>query len=153
MGRRALLVVNRGSRSGEASHAAAVRHLTRLGFDLVDAAPQAPVADAIRTHAAGVELVVLGGGDGTLNAAADALAAAGKPVGVLPLGTANDLARTLGLPTDLAAAAQVIADGHTRRIDLGRVNGRPFFNVASIGLSVAVTRRLSKGSKGWLGVV
>ena len=62
---------------------------------------------------------------------------------LLPLGTANDLARTLGLPLDLAAAAEVIGRGHTRRIDVGLVNGHAFFNVASIGLSADLAGRLT----------
>ena len=59
------------------------------------------------------------------------------------MGTANDLARTLGIPDDLEAAADVILAGHRRRIDLGTVNGHPFFNVASIGLSAELARELS----------
>src|SRR3546814_3427332 len=51
------------------------------------------------------------------------------------LGTANDLARTLELPIDPAAAARVVVAGRTRRLDLGDVNGYPFFNVASVGFS------------------
>jgi YegS/Rv2252/BmrU family lipid kinase len=128
-----------------------VERLTERGFDLVTLDPDVPPGEAVRLHAAAVDLIVIGGGDGTLNASADALAEAGKPVGILPLGTANDLARTLAIPTDLDAACRVIAEGQTRRIDLGRVNGKPFFNAASIGLSVAVTRKLSKESKGRLG--
>ena len=57
------------------------------------------------------------------------------PLGILPTGTANDLARTLDLPLTVEAAADVIAQGHQRKIDLGQVNGHCFFNVASIGLS------------------
>jgi diacylglycerol kinase (ATP) len=90
---------------------------------------------------------VLGGGDGTLNSAAPALIETGLPLGILPLGTANDLARTLEIPLDLAEAAQVIVDGEIRRIDLGEVNGKPFFNVASIGLSVGITRELTHDVK------
>ncbi|MBB4040420.1 YegS/Rv2252/BmrU family lipid kinase [Microvirga flocculans] len=87
------------------------------------------------------------GGDGTLNAAAFGVIEAGLPLGILPLGTANDLARTLHIPFDLDGAAQVIADGHTRRIDLGIVNGEPFFNVASLGLSAELAQKLTRDIK------
>lgn len=152
MGQRALLLINSKARKGAAARAAVAEQLAKLDFELVGCDPDTGCGAAIRTHAVDADLIIIGGGDGTLNAAADALAECGKPVGILPLGTANDLARTLNLPTDLDAACQVIAEGHTRRIDLGRVNGKPFFNVASIGLSVEITRRLTKQSKGWLGV-
>jgi YegS/Rv2252/BmrU family lipid kinase len=151
MSRRALLLVNCKARRGEGCRAEVVERLTKHGFELVTLDADAPPGEAIRLHAASVDLIVIGGGDGTLNAAADALAEVGKPVGIIPLGTANDLARTLTIPTGLEAACQIIAEGRTRRIDLGRVNGKPFFNAASIGLSVAVTRRLSKESKGRFG--
>src|SRR3546814_15804337 len=59
------------------------------------------------------------------------------------LGTANDLARTLELPIDPAAAARVVVAGRTRRLDLGDVNGYPFFNVASVGFSAAQIGRAS----------
>lgn len=94
-----------------------------------------------------VGAVILAGGDGTLNAAAPALRDTGLPLGILPLGTANDLARTLDIPVDAEAAVQVILDGHTRRLDLGCVNGHPFFNVASLGLSVDITQRLTRVMK------
>ena len=67
----------------------------------------------------------------------------GRPLGILPTGTANDLARTLGIPADIEAAARIIAQGHTRRIDLGFVNDHPFFNVASIGLSAELAQTLT----------
>ncbi|MFM7581048.1 MAG: lipid kinase, partial [Microcystaceae cyanobacterium] len=73
--------------------------------------------------------------------------------GILPLGTANDLARTLGLPLAIADACQVIAAGHSKAIDLGKVNGRYFFNVASLGLSVEITQQLTKGAKQRWGVL
>ncbi len=97
--------------------------------------------------------VVVAGGDGTLSAAAPALMTLDRPFGILPLGTANDLARTLGIPFDLVEAAGIIAAGRTRRIDLGLINGRPFFNVASIGLSAEVAREHEGERKGRLGVL
>jgi YegS/Rv2252/BmrU family lipid kinase len=94
-----------------------------------------------------VDLVAVGGGDGTMNAAALGVIELGRPLGVLPLGTANDLARTLGIPPDLNAAARIIAEGRTRRIDLGLVNGEPFFNVASVGLSAELAQNLTRDIK------
>jgi diacylglycerol kinase (ATP) len=89
----------------------------------------------------------VGGGDGTLNCAAPALMKTGLPLGILPLGTANDLARTLGIGADPVAAAEIIVAGHRRQIDLGDVNGHPFFNVASIGFSAELARELTSELK------
>ena len=94
-----------------------------------------------------VGAVILAGGDGTLSAAAPALRDTGLPLGILPLGTANDLARTLAIPTGADGAAAVILAGHRRRLDLGCVNGHLFFNVASLGLSVEITQRLTRVMK------
>jgi YegS/Rv2252/BmrU family lipid kinase len=97
-------------------------------------------------------LIVLAGGDGTFSCAAEAVAEAGLPLGLIPSGTANDLARTLDVPTDLAAACEVIAGGHFRRVDLGVMNGKPFFNVAHIGFGVAVARNQTDDRKKRFGV-
>ena len=78
------------------------------------------IPDIIRERAAECELVILGGGDGTFSHALDALLSTGRPLGILPMGNANDLARTLGIPTDSAAACQVIAEGK-RRADRSRL--------------------------------
>ncbi|MCR0984760.1 lipid kinase [Roseomonas populi] len=143
--RRALFVANGKSRRGADGADAAAAALERGGIRLV----REPCTDAealraaIRRMAGSVDMVILGGGDGTMNSAAPALIETGLPLGILPLGTANDLARTLGIPTELDEAVQVVLEGKPRRIDLGEVNGQPFFNVASIGLSVAVTRELT----------
>jgi YegS/Rv2252/BmrU family lipid kinase len=82
-----------------------------------------------------------------LNAAAPALVETGLPFGILPLGTANDLARTLGIPADPVEAARVVAAGRTRRVDMGEVNGVLYFNVASIGFSARLARRLTSEAK------
>ena len=112
-----------------------------------------PIPDAIRAQADEYDCVIVGGGDGTLNAAAPAILEAGLPLGVLPLGTGNDLARTLGIDPDPVAAAGLIVAGNTRRIDLGEVNGHPFFNVASIGFSAELARELTAEAKRKWGVV
>ena len=153
--KRALLLVNAHSRQGGADLAAVLAALRERGVEPVERRFEdcAAIAGIVEREARDVELVIVGGGDGTLNASADAIAACGLPLGVLPLGTANDLARTLGLPLDLEAACGVIADGVTRRIDLGVVNGKRFFNVASLGLGVQVARRLTGEVKRRWGVL
>ena len=107
----------------------------------------------ILDHRGVADLVIIGGGDGTLNAAAEALVEAGLPLGVLPLGTANDLARTLEIPVDPIEASRMIVEGETHRIDVGCVNGKHFFNVASLGLSVHVARELGVEVKRRWGVL
>lgn len=139
---RALLLVNSRSRSGADGAPAALDALRAGGVELIEPAPEETYTDAIRARRDVCDMIVVGGGDGSMNAAAAGLLETGLPLGLLPLGTGNDLARTLGLPIDPLKAAQVILAGHTRAIDVGEVNGRPFFNVASLGLSVEVARRL-----------
>ncbi|MGA0607727.1 lipid kinase [Phenylobacterium sp. VNQ135] len=107
--------------------------------------------EAIRREGQSADAIIVAGGDGTLAGAAPALIEAKKPLGVLPLGTANDLARTLAIPADPLRAAGIIAAGKTRRIDLGTANGRPFFNVASVGLAADIARSLQDGEKRALG--
>ncbi len=146
---RALLLVNRISREGNADLAAGLDLLTGHGFSLIEAETSEPAAipDLVRRHLRSIDLVIAGGGDGTLNIAMQPLAEGDTPFGILPLGTANDLARTLRIPNSLTEACRVIAAGRTQRIDLGRVNDRYFFNVASIGLSAQVTHHLSPAAK------
>lgn len=110
------------------------------------------IADVIQSVRDSVDCVILGGGDGTLNAALPALLDTGLPLGVIPLGTANDLARTLQLPRDVAKAVQVVSAGSLRKIDVGEVNGIPFLNVASIGFGVDLTRALTRDAKRRWGV-
>jgi YegS/Rv2252/BmrU family lipid kinase len=150
-------VVNTASRRGADAYDDAHTRLVDLGVPLEESYP---VTDASRLSetvehlvADGIDLVVVGGGDGTVSSVVDVVAGSGAVLGVLPLGTANDLARTLELPTDLAAACETIAQGVVVDIDLGRVGGLPFLNVASLGLSVGVTRALSPVLKRRLGPI
>jgi YegS/Rv2252/BmrU family lipid kinase len=149
MSTRALLIVNEKSRQGQRAAQAAETLLQRAGVHVVRERSDGPAElDAlIRKHARDVDFAVLGGGDGTFNSAARALIDTKLTVGILPLGTGNDLARTLNIPMDLAGAVETIMAGKTHHIDLGDVNGRPFFNVASFGLSVRLTRNLTSDVK------
>jgi len=149
MNRRALLLVNRQSRQGQKRLSEVMSCLVEQGFELIAASAENPqhFSDVIRRYQHQVDLVIVGGGDGTLNAAVDTLVETNLPLGILPLGTANDLARTLKIPNSLPEATKVIANGKVQRIDLGEVNGKCFFNVASLGMSVKITQRLTKEVK------
>ncbi|WP_458780364.1 lipid kinase [Arthrobacter sp. D3-16] len=153
--RSAAVVINAGSRRGTAAHELAVDRMQRADVPItavhhvLSGAELAGTLD--RVVAGGHDLIVVGGGDGTVSCAAGRVAGTDVMLGVLPLGTANDLARTLEIPSDLAEACATIADGKVVDIDLGRANGQPFLNVASVGLSVRVTEALSPGLKRRMG--
>lgn len=118
--------------------------LKAAGVDFeLEVSPEAgaPVALAEAAFRAGYSPIIAAGGDGTVGDVVHGMAlAAGDdarllgPLGILPLGTANDLAWKVGVPLDLEAAAQVIAAGQTRRMDIGKVNHRYFANNSAIGL-------------------
>jgi YegS/Rv2252/BmrU family lipid kinase len=82
----------------------------------------------------GDEIVIVGGGDGTIGAAASVLAGTKTKLGILPLGTLNHFARDLGIPTELDEAAKVIAAGKERRVDVAEMHDRTFINNSAIGL-------------------
>jgi diacylglycerol kinase (ATP) len=86
--------------------------------------------EAVRS---GVDLVLASGGDGTITACVSGVAGSGVPLGVLPCGTGNLLARNLGLPLSLEEALAVALTGSDRRLDVGAANGRPFVVMAGIG--------------------
>lgn len=147
--RRALVLSNPGARRGGEGIEPALERLRAAGIAVVSetfSGPDEIVADILR-RADEADAIVLCGGDGTLNRAAPAVLRTGLPMGILPMGTANDLARTLGIPDGLEAAADLIATGYMRAIDIGLVNDHPFFNVASIGLSVDLARGLTPDLK------
>lgn len=95
--------------------------------------PEAGHAVRAALESRDVDIVIVGGGDGTVSAAASVMVGDPRPLAVLPLGTLNHLARDLGMPRRLEAAVDAIATGHVRAIDVGEVNDRVFVNNSSIG--------------------
>ena len=152
--RSAAVVINAGSRRGAAPDLA-VDTMRKAGVPISSVHHVLSGADLAgtldRVLADGHDLVVVGGGDGTVSYAAGRVAGTNVVLGVLPLGTANDFARTLEIPNNLAEACATIAEGKVVDIDLGRANGEPFLNVASVGLSVSVTEALSPRLKRYIG--
>jgi YegS/Rv2252/BmrU family lipid kinase len=114
----------------------------RDGKELCELAEQAAESDA--------NVVVAGGGDGTLNAVAASLTGKDKVFGVLPLGTLNHFAKDLNIPLELGAAVDNIAAGNVAPVDIAEVNGQVFLNNSSIGLyPKIVLRRDAERKHGW----
>src|SRR6185503_11143696 len=117
----------RALEEGFAAHGLEGRmHAVAAGGDIV--------ATTKRVIAAGAEVVVAAGGDGTVSAVASCVKGSGATMGVLPMGTLNHFARDLGIPPKLEDAIAVLARGLRVAVDLGEVNGRVFVNNASLGV-------------------
>jgi diacylglycerol kinase (ATP) len=154
---RASLIVNTSSRIGAEALIAARAGFAAAGLadvhevvfhrgDSLDAA----ITEALERDP---QLLVVGGGDGTVACAAGRVAGTETVLGVIPMGTANDFARTMGIPPSVTGALDTLLNGHVVDVDLGRVNGHAFLNVASMGLSVGVTEHLSPVLKRRLGAM
>jgi YegS/Rv2252/BmrU family lipid kinase len=100
---------------------------------------------------AGHRRVVVGGGDGSINSVLPCFVGRDAVLGLLPLGTANSFARALGIPLSLDAAVDAITEGRVERVDLGRVDGRYFATVLSVGVAAAVSEALQPSLKHRLG--
>lgn len=140
----ALLVLNERSRLGLREGANVCSLLERHDVRCID------------DSTAQVDAVIAAGGDGTVIGAIELALGRDVPLGIVPLGTFNDLARTLGLPLEIPRACGVIASAKTRAIDVGRVNGSYFVNEASIGVTARIARRQTPEIKqrfGFLGVL
>jgi len=135
--------------------AAGVAELLRAaGLDVevcpTDSAEQAQ-ALARAEAAAGAELVIAAGGDGTIGAIATVLLDSGVALGILPLGSVMNIPRMLGIPREPDAAARIIAAGFARTIDVGEANGRPFFENASVGIGASIFREAQRVESGAYG--
>ncbi len=148
-------MVNTRSRSGERLYPRALTQLRDLGVPVVAsyAVPEpARLAQTVREALCGnPDLIILGGGDGSVSCVVDLLAGQDTVLAVLPLGTGNDFARTLGIPFDLRHACELIVHGKIVDVDLGLVGQDYYVNAASVGLGVAVSRALTPALKQRLG--
>ena len=152
--RRAVLVVNTLSRRGAYTYSEAKRQLKKAEL-MLDAFPvrhperiHEIVLDAI---AQGHKFLIIGGGDGTISSVVDHFAYTRLVFGVLPLGTANSFACTLGIPLNLAGAIDVLINGKVADVDLGKINDDYFANGSSIGMPAVVGRATPHALKKWLG--
>lgn len=134
----AVLLINPKAGSHEPETAAKIQEA--LGrprtIELGDALP--PEKAARQALEEGASALLVAGGDGTVEAAATALIGKDVPLGVIPLGTYNNFAKSLDLPIEPEKACAVVAAGRTRKIDVGFCNGKPFFECAGAGLDAAL---------------
>ncbi|MEN3356094.1 MAG: hypothetical protein V7637_76 [Mycobacteriales bacterium] len=106
---------------------------------------------ARRAVADGVDLLFVWGGDGTVQRCVDAVAGTDVAIAILPAGTANQLATSLGIPVDLAEAVRIGCTGAGRRLDLGKLNGEHFAVMAGVGFDAEMISDADRGAKRHLG--
>jgi diacylglycerol kinase (ATP) len=154
---RAALVVNVHARTARKAYARAAEMLRELGvplhstFPLYDPSRLPEAVDAAVDS--GHDLIILGGGDGSVSSVVDVLAHREVPMGLLPLGTANDFARTLHIPTNLDQACHTVAHGMVVDIDLGLCGGNYYVNRASVGIGARVAEAMSPALKKRIGAL
>ena len=152
--RQAILIVNAKSRRGAEAYDEACAKLEAAGIELLDSrAVKNPkqMGAAIRKAVKAAPMVIVGGGDGSLSESIDEFVGTDTVFALLPLGTANSFARTMGIPLDLDGAIDVIAKGKPCRIDLGKIDGDHFLNNAAMGLAPVVAESVPHGLKRKLG--
>lgn len=155
--RQAVLIVNAHSRKGRDLFKQARAKLEEAGLVLIAAHavknPSKLNEIVQRAVADGAPMVIIGGGDGSLSGTVDDVVGKDCVFALLPLGTANSFARTLGIPLDLDGAIATIMTGRRRRIDLGIINGDYFANCAAMGLSPMIGDSIPHNLKRYLGRV
>lgn len=151
----AVLIVNTHSRRGEKLFFKALDALQEKGITITASYPvRRPehlpevVKEAIGRKG---DLVIVGSGDGTISSIVDFFAYQDVVLGILPLGTGNSFARTLGIPLSLDGAVDVLVNGKVADIDLGRIDDDYFANIASFGFSADVARNSPNRLKKFLG--
>jgi diacylglycerol kinase (ATP) len=153
--KRAVLVVNTHSRRGRLLYETAKERLAGAGFTLLGACAVDRPRELPRILAEGLalkpDLLVAGGGDGTISTAARLLAYQDVALGLLPLGTTNNFARTAHTPLDLGEAVEVLVKGKVIDLDLGLAGDEPFTNHVGVGLSAEVMLKAPRPLKRLLG--
>lgn len=141
--RSAALIVNTKSRRGQALFEQACGLLKGLPYPVDAHAVEEPgkLCEVLsRALTNEPDLVIIGGGDGTVSGLVDQLVGKNIVLGVLPFGTANSFARTLGIPIDIAGAIDVLRDGAPRRIDLGMIGDDYYCNCATLGIAPRIAQ-------------
>lgn len=153
--KQAVVVVNTQSRRGEEVFEQACDKLGAAGIEVIaqhaikNPDEMRPIIRAAIMK--GAPMVIVGGGDGSLSSTIDDFLGSDTVFALLPLGTANSFARTLGVPVDLEGAIDVIANGRAKRIDLGFIDDDYFANAAAMGMSPLIADTVPNSLKKYLG--
>lgn len=140
----------RGRISRAALHEKIARHAGAVRFEIIETKSPSQARTLARVAIShGADIVAAAGGDGTLGEVLNAVYGTRAKLGVLPLGTGNDFARTLGIGNDLDSAIRALSSGHSRTVDIGRATwgeqSRLFLNIAGCGFDSLVARRINAG--------
>lgn len=148
---RVVLLVNTESRRGAECFGSALACFAAHGANVERAVRTADVSKLVEAARLAVErgetLIAVGGGDGTLGAVVEPIIGSDSTLAVLPLGTGNALARDLGIPAEIPAACEIAINGRAVKMSVGRVSGRVFVNVATVGLSSRIAQHLTNPMK------
>lgn len=148
---KAELIINTGSRRSRAALPDIIAACKQHGIELLEIntlkkdTSLKTVVNTIKSRQP--DLVLVGGGDGTISDAVDFFAGSAIQIGVLPLGTTNNFARSLGLPLEINEAIQAIKQGKVSSVDLGKINDEYFVNVAGIGISALIAKHVTNDQK------
>ena len=152
--KRAIVILNRGSgrQNGDQAEstirAAFARHGITAEFIHIDKRND-PASAARQALSMAEGIIAVAGGDGTISGVSSAMKDQDRPLGIIPQGTFNYFARSMGIPEDLQEAVDVIAGGESRAVHVATINGETFLNNASIGAYPAIlkTRRFGYDGK------
>ena len=150
-----LLLINPKSRNGQEAYQSMQEKLQAEGHAIIELTEEEREKDPnslIRKYRSEVSYVMVGGGDGSVNFALPSLIETKLPLVVLPLGTANNLARSMDVAPDIEEVLKNLKTGEVRLIDLGVVNDIPFVNVAGLGLSTQINIKTPSDLKKKVGV-
>jgi Sphingosine kinase and enzymes related to eukaryotic diacylglycerol kinase len=151
-----LVFVNQNARQGQGCGEKIKAWLDENGFTVLNPDfnhKKDKISEVILKYRAQTPIVLVGGGDGSVNEALSGLMETQLPLLVIPLGTANNLARTLEIPKDYVKALELLNTGKITQIDVGLANDIPFVNVVGLGLSTQVNRLVRSEMKRWFGVL
>lgn len=151
----AILIVNAMSRRGADAFEQVREKISEAGVRLIESHAVHEPEEMEPTVKSAIEkapMVIVGGGDGSLSSNVDFFVGKDTVFAILPLGTANSFAKTLGIGDNLDSAVDAIANGQRRRIDLGMIDGDYFANAAALGLSPLIADTVPHKLKRYLGM-